>query len=44
MCERVIGYNQLKAFSLYLEDKADLSAAYNEYLVSIFFLHDILLS
>ena len=35
MCERVIAYEQLKAFSSYLEDKPDLSAAYHEYLVSI---------
>ena len=45
MRERVIAYDQLKAFSLYLEDKADLSAAYHKFLVSIYsFLHDILLS
>ena len=44
MLERVIAYDQLKAFSLYLEDKADLSAAYHEFLVSIYsFLRDILL-
>ena len=44
MRERVIAYDQVKAFSLYLKDKADLSAAYHEYLVSIYsFLHDILL-
>jgi len=45
MCERVIVYDQLKAFSLYLEDKPAQSAAYHECLVSIYpFLHDILLS
>jgi len=45
MRERVIAYDQLKAFSLYLKDKADLSAAYHKFLVSIYsFLHDILLS
>ena len=45
MRERVIVYDQLKAFSLYLMDKADLSAAYHKFLVSIYsFLHDILLS
>ena len=43
MRERVIAYHQLKAFTLFLKDKADLSAAYHEYLVSIFsFLHDII--
>ena len=45
MRERVIAYDQLKAFSSYLKDRPDLSAAYREYLVSIYsFLHDILLS
>ena len=45
MHERVIAYDQLKAFSLYLEDKPAQSAAYHEFLVSIYsFLHDILLS
>jgi len=36
MHERVIAYAQLKAFSLYLKDKADLSAAYHKFLVSIY--------
>ena len=45
MRERVIAYDQLKAFSLYLEDKPAQSAANHEFLVSIYsFLHDILLS
>ena len=45
MRKRVIANDQLKAFSLYLKDKTDLSAAYHDYLVSIYsFLHDILLS
>ena len=45
MRERVTAYDQLKAFSLYLEDKPAQSAAYHEFLVSIYsFLHDILLS
>ena len=45
MRERVIAYDQLKAFSLSLEDKPAQSAAYHDYLVSIYsFLHDILLS
>ena len=45
MRERVLVYDQLNAFSLYLEDKADLSAAYHKFLVSIYsFLHDLLLS
>jgi len=35
MCERVIAHDQIKAFTLFLEDKADLSAAYHEFLVSI---------
>ena len=43
--ERVIAYDQLKAFTLYLEDKPAQLAAYHEFLVSTyFFLHDILLS
>ncbi len=45
MRERVIAYDQLKAFSLYLEDKPAQTAAYHEFLVSIYsFLHHILLS
>ena len=45
MRERVIAYDQLKAFSLYLEDKPAQSAAYHEFLMSIYpFFHDILLS
>jgi hypothetical protein len=36
MRERVIAYDQLKAFSLYLEDKPELSAAYRKFLVSMF--------
>ena len=45
MCERVIAYDQLNAFSLYLKDKPAQSAAYHNFLVSIYsFLHDILLS
>ncbi len=44
MSKKVIAYDQLKAFSLYLEDKADLSAAYHKFLVSIYsLLHYILL-
>ena len=35
MRERVIAYDQLKAFSSYLEDKPAQSAAYHEFLVSI---------
>ncbi len=35
MRERVIAHDQIKAFTLFLEDKADLSAAYHEFLVSI---------
>jgi hypothetical protein len=35
--ERVIAYHQLKAFSLYLEDKPAEFAAYREFLVSIFY-------
>ena len=38
MRERVIAYHQLKAFSLYLEDKPAESAAYRKFLVSIFSL------
>ena len=45
MRERVIAYHQLKAFSLYFEDKPNMSAAYREFLVSVYsLLHDILLS
>jgi hypothetical protein len=45
MREKVIAYDQLKAFSLYLKDKANLSAAYHKFLVNIYsLLHDILLS
>jgi hypothetical protein len=45
MRERVIAYDQLHAFSLYLKDKPAQSAAYHDFLVSIYsFLHDILLS
>jgi len=36
MRERVIAYHQLKAFALFLEDKPAQSAAYREYLVSVF--------
>ena len=36
MRERVIAYDQLKAFSLYLEDKPAQSAANHEFLVSIY--------
>ena len=38
MRQRVIAYHQLKAFSLYLKDKADLSVAYHKFLVSIYIL------
>ena len=34
MKERIIAYHQLKAFSLYLEDKPNLTAAYRKFLVS----------
>ena len=34
--ERLIAYHQLKAFSLYLEDKPTELAAYRRFLVSIF--------
>ena len=45
MRKRMIVYDQLKAFSLYLKDKPTQSAVYHDYLVSIYsFLHDILLS
>jgi hypothetical protein len=37
MRERVIAYHQLKAFSLFLEDRPALTAGYREFLVSIFF-------
>jgi len=41
----LIAYNQLKDFTLYLEDKPAQLAAYHEFLVSIYsFLHDTLLS
>jgi len=36
MRERLIAYNQLKAFSLYLEDKPAQLAAYREFLASVF--------
>ena len=36
MRERVIAFHQLKAFSLHLEDKPELSAAYRKFLVSLF--------
>ena len=37
--ERIIAYHQLKAFSLYLEDKPNLTAAYRKFLVScVYFL------
>jgi hypothetical protein len=40
MREKVIAYDQLKAFSLYLEDKYDLLAAYRKFLVSVYcFVH-----
>ena len=39
MKERIIAYHQLKAFSLYLEDKPNLTAAYCKFLVScVYFL------
>ena len=39
MKERIIAYHQLKAFSLYLEDKPNLTAAYRKFLVScVYFL------
>ena len=45
MREKTIAYHQLKAFSLYLEDKPAQTAAYHDFLVSIYsFLHYILLS
>ena len=34
MREKTIAYHQLKAFSLYLEDKPNLTAAYRKFLVS----------
>ena len=37
MRERVIAYHQLKAFSLFLEDRPVLKAGYREFLVSIYF-------
>ena len=37
MREKTIAYHQLKAFSLYLEDRPALTAGYREFLVSIFF-------
>jgi hypothetical protein len=37
MRERVIAYDQLKAFSLFLEDRPALTAGYREFLVSVFF-------
>ena len=44
-CKRLIAYHQLKAYSLYLEDKPAELAAYREFLVSVYsLLHDILLS
>ncbi len=36
--ERLIAYHQLKAFSLYLEDKPTELAAYRRFLVSIFLM------
>jgi len=36
MSERVITYHQLKAYSLYLEDKPVELTAYHEFLVSVF--------
>jgi hypothetical protein len=36
MHDKVIAYDQLKAFSLYLEDKPAELAAYHKFLVSIF--------
>jgi hypothetical protein len=39
MKERVIAHHQLKAFSLYLEDKPAMTAAYRKFLVScVYFL------
>ena len=38
MRERLIAYHQLKAFSLYLEDKPTELAAYRRFLVGIFSL------
>ena len=39
MREKTIAYHQLKAFSLYLEDKPNLTAAYRKFLVScVYFL------
>ena len=37
MRERVIAYDQLKAFTLFLEDKPAQTAAYREFLVSVVF-------
>jgi hypothetical protein len=40
MREKVIAYDQLKAFSLYLKDKSAELAAYRKFLVSIYcFVH-----
>ena len=40
MHEKVIAYDQLKAFSLYLKDKPAELAAYHKFLVSIYhFMH-----
>jgi hypothetical protein len=40
ICKKVEGYDQLKAFSLYLEDKPADLAAYCKFLVSIdYFMH-----
>ncbi len=36
MSKRVIAYHQLKAFSMYLKDKPDMSEAYHKFLVSIY--------
>ena len=38
MRDKVIAYDQLKAYSLYLEDKPAELAAYHKFLVSICFL------
>ena len=39
MREKTIAYHQLKAFSLYLDDKPNLTAAYRKFLVScVYFL------
>ena len=38
MKEKVIAYHQLKAFSLFLEDKPALTAGYHEFLVSIYII------